>query len=301
MKRDLYTEVSARIIAELEKGAAPWVKPWRPIAGSNVPQNAATGRPYSGCNVVLLWMACAGRGWSSPRFLTFKQALEAGGNVRKGEHGTKVYFVKQLAVKKPNATDDDDVRHIPMLREYTVFHVSQCDNLPERVVIGRGAPKTTNERDTEAEEFVAATGADFREGAGGDRAFYTSGGDFIAMPTFAAFKSSDNYYATAFHELVHWSGAKHRLDREFGKRFGDRAYAAEELVAELGAAFLCAEFGFAGDLRHAGYIADWIRLLKDDPRAIFTAASKAQAAADYMRGLAIAAPAPADEPAELAA
>src|SRR5260221_4743731 len=129
MKRDLYAEVSARSLAELERGAAPWVKPWSATPGKNAPQNAVTNRPYSGCNVILLWLA-RNRGWASPRFLTFKQAVEAGGHVRKGEHGTKVYFVKQLQVKDEN---DPDTRLVPMLREYTVFNVDQCEGLADSV------------------------------------------------------------------------------------------------------------------------------------------------------------------------
>src|SRR5262249_40267408 len=124
--RDLYGEVSARIVAELERGAAPWVKPWSATAGRNGPPNAGTNRPYSGCNVILLWLA-RDRGWSTPRFLTFKQAVQAGGHVRRGEHGTKVYFVKQLQVKDDKAGDDASTRLIPMLREYTVFNVEQCE------------------------------------------------------------------------------------------------------------------------------------------------------------------------------
>ena len=133
MKRDLYAEVSARIVAELEAGAAPWVKPWSATPGANTPCNAATNRPYSGCNVVLLWIAQAA-GYRTPRFLTFKQALELGGNVRKGEHGTKVYFVKQLQVRDKGADDDASTRLVPMMREYTVFNVDQCENLPERII-----------------------------------------------------------------------------------------------------------------------------------------------------------------------
>ncbi len=127
MKRDPYAEVSQRIVSELEQGAAPWVKPWSATPGQNVPQNAVTNRPYSGCNVVLLWLARS-RGWATPRFLTFKQAIEAGGNVRKGEHGTKVFFVKQLQIKD-STSEDSGTRLVPMLREYTVFNVDQCDNL----------------------------------------------------------------------------------------------------------------------------------------------------------------------------
>ncbi len=285
MKRDLYVEVSARIVAELEAGAAPWIKPWSASPGANTPCNAATNRPYSGCNVVLLWMAQAA-GYRTPRFLTFKQALELGGNVRKGEHGTKVYFVKQLQVRDKGADDDTATRVVPMLREYTVFNVDQCDSLPARVVtLGEVKPRNADERDATIDEFLANSGATIREGFG--EAYYRPGDDFISLPRFEAFKNAVHFYSTAFHELGHWTGHKSRLARDLRHRFGERAYAAEELVAELCSAFLCAKFSIDGDLRHAGYIQNWIGLLKADSRAFFTACSKAQAAADYLRGLAL--------------
>jgi antirestriction protein ArdC len=285
MKRDLYAEVSARIVAELERGAAPWVKPWSATPGQNVPQNAVTSRPYSGCNVILLWLARE-RGWTTPRFLTFKQALEAGGHVRKGEHGQKVYFVKQLELKD-DKEDEAEARLVTMLREYTVFNIDQCEGLPE--IIRAAKPirvRNPGTRDPLADEFLRSTGADIREGHG--EAYYAPGHDYISMPAFEAFRSAGHFYGTAFHEVGHWTGHKSRLDRDLRHRFGERAYAAEELVAELCAAFLCAEFSFDGDLRHAGYIQHWIALLRSDRRAFFTACSKAQAAADYLRGLALA-------------
>jgi antirestriction protein ArdC len=287
MRRDLYAEVSARIIAELEAGAAPWVKPWSATAGANPPCNAVTNRPYSGCNVILLWLA-RGRGWPTPRFLTFKGAIDAGGNVRKGEHGTKVIFVKQLRIKEGDS-DEADTRLIPMLREHTVFNVAQCENLPDNIKAGKPMRiRNPDTRDALADEFLRSTGADIREGSG--EAYYVPSCDFISMPAFGAFKSADHFYNVAFHELTHWTGHKSRLDRDLRHRFGERAYAAEELVAELGAAFLCAEVGFDGDVRNAGYIATWIDLLKSDKRAFFTACSKASQAADYLRGLALASP-----------
>src|SRR3974377_2151181 len=154
MKRDLYAEVSARIIAELQKGAAPWVKPWSATPGANTPCNAVSNRPYSGCNVVLLWMARAA-GYRTPRFLTFKQALELGGNVRRGERGTKVYFVKQLQVPDQDADDNVSARLIPMMREYTVFNVDQCDNLPESVKGGKPVrARNPDRRDELADAFL---------------------------------------------------------------------------------------------------------------------------------------------------
>jgi antirestriction protein ArdC len=287
MKRDLYAEVSARIVAELEAGAAPWIKPWSATPGANTPCNAVSNRPYSGCNVVLLWMA-QGAGYRTPRYLTFKQALELGGHVRKGERGTKVYFVKQLQIQED--ADNSSTRLVPMMREYTVFNVDQCDNLADSVTTGRPTRvRNPDARDELADEFLGSTGADIREGHG--EACYVPSRDFISMPAFAAFKGADHFYNVAFHELTHWTAHKSRLDRDLKNRFGSRNYAAEELIAELGAAFLCAEFGFDGDLRHAGYIATWIELLKADKRAFFTACSQASKAADYLRGMALAEPA----------
>jgi antirestriction protein ArdC len=163
MKRDLYEAVSARIVAELETGAAPWIKPWSSTPGANMPCNAATNRPYSGCNVVLLWMAQAA-GYRTPRFLTFKQALDLGGHIRKGERGTKVYFVKQLKVSDKDADDDITTRIVPLLRDYTVFNVDQCENLPERIAApGAVKPRNSDERSAAIDEFLACTGASIRE------------------------------------------------------------------------------------------------------------------------------------------
>jgi antirestriction protein ArdC len=289
MKSDLYADVSARIVAELERGAAPWIKPWSATPGGNTPCNAASNRPYSGCNVVLLWMAQAA-GYRTPRFLTFKQVLQLGGNVRKGERGTKVYFVKQLQVRDQGADESSSTRLVPMMREYTVFNVDQCESLTDSVISGKPMRvRNPGTRDELADDFLSSTGADIREGSG--EAFYVPSRDFISMPAFGGFKGSDHFYNVAFHELTHWSGHESRLDRDLKNRFGSRDYAAEELIAELGAAFLCAEFGFDGDIRSAGYIASWIELLKADKRAFFTACSQASKAADYLRGLALAEPA----------
>jgi antirestriction protein ArdC len=284
MKRDIYAEVTGRIVQELERGAAPWIKPWSATAGQNVPQNAVTNRPYSGCNVILLWLARS-RGWATPRFLTYKQAIEVGGNVRKGEQGTKVYFVKQLLLND-NEGVEVETRLVPMMREYTVFNVEQCERLPDSIKAGKPMRvRNPDTRDILADQFLRSTGADIREGHG--EAYYAPSHDFISMPAFEAFKGADHFYNVAFHELTHWTGHKSRLDRELKHRFGERAYAGEELVAELGAAFLSAEFGFDGDVRNAGYIATWIDLLKSDKRAFFTACSKASKAVDYLRGLAL--------------
>jgi antirestriction protein ArdC len=232
MKRDLYAEVSARIVAELEAGAAPWVKPWSATPGANTPCNAVTNRPYSGCNVVLLWTARAA-GYRTPRFLTFHQAMELGGNVRKGEHGTKVYFVKQLQVHDKDADDNFATRLVPLMREYTVFNVDQCENLPGSIITGKPIRvRNPDTRDELADAFLRSTGADIREGHG--EAFYVPSRDFISMPAFAGFKGADHFYNVAFHELTHWTAHKSRLDRDLKNRFGSRNYAAEELGCGVG-------------------------------------------------------------------
>jgi antirestriction protein ArdC len=248
--------------------------------GAECPTECRVQSPYSGCNVILLWLA-RDRGWATPRFLTYKQAVEAGGHVRAGEHGTRVYFVKQLQIKGDDGAETE-TRLVPMMREYTVFNVDQCDGLPDTIRAGKPMRvRNPDTRDMLADEFLRSTGADIREGHG--EAYFVPSHDFISMPAFQAFKGADHFYNVAFHELTHWTGHRSRLDRDLKNRFGSRDYAGEELAAELGAAFLCAEFGFDGDVRNAGYIATWIELLKADKRAFFTACSKASKAAEYLR------------------
>jgi antirestriction protein ArdC len=197
-------------------------------------------------------------------------------------------------VRDKNPDDEAAMRVVPMLREYTVFNVDQCENLPERVTAPSTVkPRNQDQRDPAIDEFLSCSGASIREGFG--EAYYRPSDDVISLPRFEAFKSAAHFYGTAFHELGHWTGHKSRLDRDLRHRFAERAYAAEELVAELCAAFLCAEFSIDGNQRHAGYIRSWIGLLKADSRAFFTACSKASKAADYLRGLVLA------DPAEIAA
>jgi antirestriction protein ArdC len=206
--------------------------------------------------------------------------------VRNGERGTKVYFVKHLRITEGQSEAEAE-RLVPMMREYTVFNVAQCEDLPASIVDGKPARvRNPDARDALADDFLGSIGADIREGHG--EAYYAPGQDFISLPAFAAFRGADHFYNVAFQELTHWTGHKARLDRDLKGRFGQAAYAAEELIAELGAAFLAAEFSFDGDVRHAGYIATWTSLLRNDKRAFFTAASKTQAAADYLRGLVLA-------------
>lgn len=285
MAKSLYDQVTATILSELERGCAPWRHDWRSIAGSNIPHNAVSMRAYSGTNTVLLWLRAQQEGWSSLGFLTFKQARDLGGSVKQGAKGSLIVFVKQLVVK--DREYENVTKLIPMLRAYSVFHTSQCDGLPEVLNPAAKPPRNSDAKDPLIDAFVAATQADLREGQG--EPAYHPGSDYISMPCFADFTSGDGYYSTLFHELTHWTGHKSRIGRDLKSRFGDvHAYSAEELCAELGASFLAAEFGLdSSKLQHAAYLQGWIKLLKHDARAFFTAANRAQAAADYLRGLAL--------------
>ena len=276
--QQLYQSVTASIIKELEAGTIPWTKPWkdeRSARGSLMPHNRATGRAYSGINVPILWSAALGHHYPRHEWLTYKQALSLGAQVRKGEKSVHVAFASQVTVKK-----NEKEKRVGMLRVYSVFNASQVDNLPP---LPEQKPKEPVELLQGVEYFIEATEAKFEHG--GNRACYVGlPHDTICLPMPEQFKGMEHYYATALHELCHWTGAKHRLDRDMSGRFKSRAYAAEELVAEFGAAFLCAHLGIEGHLRHADYIDSWLQLLKSDDRAIFTAASLASKAADYLRG-----------------
>lgn len=280
----LYDEVTNRIIAELEAGRLPWVQPWdasrceRP----GLPRNALTGSRYSGVNVLLLWAEVIAKGYPSQHWLTFRQALAAGGNVRKGERGVTIVYADRFTpeAEKTRAVETgEDARSVPFLKRYIVFNLAQCEGL--RAGLARDpAPLPEREIIPHAEAFIQATGADFR--IGGDKAFYSPAGDFVSVPPQPAFRHQIDFYRTACHELTHWSGAKHRLDRDQTGRFGSGPYAREELVAEIGAAFLCAALDIVPTVRHADYIGSWLDVLREDNRAIFRAASQASRATDYL-------------------
>jgi antirestriction protein ArdC len=274
----LYQEVTDKIVRQLESGdVPPWLKPWRTSHANGVgllPINTVTGRHYHGINIPILWGEAADKGYPSHAWLTFHQANEKGAHVRKGEKATQVVFTKKLRIKDE---ETDEEKQISMLRGYFVFNVAQIEGLP--VQASTEAHQVAPEG--AAQRFIAATGADIRQG--GNEAAYIPSRDYIVMPPFGAFKTVEGYYATALHEAGHWTGAEKRLNRNLSGRFGTRAYAAEELIAELTAAFLCAHLGIEGELRHAGYLKTWAELLRHDNRAIFTAAARAQQAADFLR------------------
>ena len=275
---ELFDSIAARISAKLEQGVRPWARPWTSRPGAmELPHNLKSGKAYRGANVFWLWLAQEAAGYESAAWLTYKQAADMGGNVRKGEKGTPVFFWSKFE-KEDKATGEKKPGGM-FAKAYTVFNVAQC----EGIELPAALPcPPEGERVAAAEALIAATGAVIRHG--GTRAFYAPSTDTVQLPVFGDFASADGYYSTAFHELGHWTGHESRLNREFGKRFGDDAYAFEELVAELTAAFVCGSQGFASVERddHAAYLANWIRVLKADSGAFVTAASQAQKAADLI-------------------
>ncbi len=286
--RNIHREITDKILAMLRTGVAPWRKPWSERVtshGSVMPRNAVTGRAYSGVNIMLLWSTAEANQWG-PRWLTFKQAKEAGGTVRKGETGCLVIFVKRLIVKDEKSADPKAKKTIGFLRGYTVFNVAQCDGLPDSVT---GAaprehkPVNPDGRDADLDAFIAATGVKIVEQ--GNRAQYLGAHvDRIDMPAFEQFKGAHAYYSTTFHELGHATGHETRLNRKLNNKFGDRGYAAEELIAELTNAFVCAEWGIDMGELPAAYIETWISLLDSREDALVTAASAASKATEWLRG-----------------
>ena len=284
-RASLYAEITNKIIAELEDGRLPRVQPWG-ASGTGVavglPKNAATGRRYSGINVLILWGAVIERGYSGQTWLTFRQALALGGNVRKGERGTTVVYADRFvpeAERERADRDGDEPSAIPFLKRFTVFNTDQCEGLPDTIA-SAAPPVPEGLILPQAEALIRASGADIR--IGGDRAFYAVIGDFIQVPPPQAYFEPVNWHRMALHELGHWSGAAHRLARDMSGGFGSASYAKEELVAEMTAAFLCANLGIVPTVRHADYIGSWLEVLRDDDRAIIRAASAASKAADYL-------------------
>jgi len=275
MENKIYQQVTDRIIAELESGAAPWIKPWK--AGSAEDQNIISKKPYQGINRLILGMS----GFAMPYWASFKQWQDLGGSVKKEEKGTHIVFYSPIAkdtVNPENGNIEQSIYHC--LKSYVVFNAAQV----EGIEFEQTKPVLPDFNPVPAlEDRILKTGANIKHN--GSQAFYRPSEDSITMPAKNTFIDESNYYATVLHELTHWSGAKHRLDRTKGKRFADTAYAFEELVAELGAAFLCQDYGIQGDLRHADYIGSWLKCLKDDNKAIFNAAALAQKAADYINEL----------------
>lgn len=283
-KLDTYEAVTNAIIARLEAGTKPWAPDWTQGAagGGLVMPRRHNGEFYRGINVLILWGTAEERGYRAPTWMTFKQALELGGSVRKGEKGTAIVFFKKLTITEKNDAGEDQDKQIPMLRTYVVFNVEQIEGLPASYYPAEVELVGGKDRDEAAEAALRSCGADIREG--GDKAFYVPSHDYVQMPTFDRFKSTSGFLATLAHELCHWTGHNTRLDRSQKNAFGSKDYAAEELVAEIGAAFIGARLGIVGEHidNHAAYLASWLKALRNDKRAIFRAAALAQTAADMV-------------------
>lgn len=287
----LYSEVTKRIIAELEDGRLPWVQPWdRAACGCTMPHNAGTLRSYSGINVLILWAEVVTEGYASQRWLTYRQAEAAGGNVRRGERGTVICYADRFTPKaevEAAKADDRAARRVAFLKRFVVFNVDQCEGLPADYTASMASPEPVVAV-AEADRLIAACGA--RVQIGGDEAFYSPPHDFVQVPPQAAFHQPIDWYRTALHELGHWTGHPSRLDRNQSGGFGSESYAKEELVAEMAAAFTCASLGITPTVRHSDYIASWLSVLRGDEKAIFRAASQASKASDYLLALAGDAP-----------
>jgi|TARA_R110002074_G_scaffold326124_4_gene496436 antirestriction protein ArdC len=289
MKADVYTRITDKIVADLEQGVRPWFKPWNAehAAGRITRPLRFNGTAYNGINVLMLWASAVERGFAAPIWMTFRQAKELGAHVRKGEKGSLVVYANTITRTETDPeTGEEEDRDIPFMKGYTVFNVEQIEDLPPHYYAVAEPQLDPVARIDRAEGFFAETRADIRHG--GNQAYYAIGADYVQMPPFEAFKDAESYYATLAHEMTHWTRHKTRLDRDFGrKRWGDEGYAMEELVAELGAAFLAADLEVTPEPRedHAAYIGSWLKVLKEDKRAIFSAAAHAQKAADFLHGL----------------
>ena len=281
MSQTVYQTVTNRIIEQLEKGATPWVKPWR--VDSTADKNISTQEPYRGVNRLLLGMSAMCAGYSTPVWGTFDQWQKIGAHVRKGEKGTQIIKYQPMTKGKDKTTGEEI--HYNLIKAFWVFNAEQVEGIRIEAPNPDNAPFNAIEH---AETLLAASGAVI--GHGGDAAFYVPSADKIQLPNKSAFDNEGSYYATAFHELTHWTGHETRCNRNLKGKFGNSEYAFEELVAEMGAAFLCAENRIQGELRHAGYIGHWLKCLRDDSKAVFKAAALAQKAVDYINMKAVAEP-----------
>ena len=282
-RQSLYSEVTSRIIAELEEGRLPWVQPWDSAAcGCTMPQNALTNRKYSGINVLILWAEAVSRGFPLQRWLTYRQAEAAGGNVRRGEKGTVICYADRFTPKAEAEAargEDREARQVAFLKRFVVFNVDQCEGLPDKFHRAHPGPDDVLVV-AEANALIEASGATFK--IGGGEAFYSPSHDFLQVPPIGAFHEPINWYRTALHELGHWTGHGSRLDRDQKGGFGSEPYAKEELVAEMAAAFTCASLGITPTVRHSDYIGSWLSVLQGDDKAIFRAASQASKASDFL-------------------
>ncbi|RYU92677.1 ArdC family protein [Emticicia agri] len=285
---DIYTRITNKILADLEKGELTWRKPWnsahlsenvqRPLRWNNI--------PYTGINTVVLWSTAAEKSYDLPHWMTFNQAVDLKASVRKGEKGTQIIYADQLLKEEEDKHGEKQIIQIPFLKSYTVFNAHQIEGLPEHFyTMAEPVPVNTPQRMEGIETFFAQTKADIRKGY---KAAYYMGEDYVDMPPIESFATAQDYYAVLAHEITHWTKHPTRLNRDFSRKvWGDEGYAKEELVAEIGACFLAADLGFEPmpEEKHAAYIQSWLQALQDDKKLIVFAASYAQKATEYLHSL----------------
>ncbi len=288
-RSDVYQEVTNLIIDALESGVKPWAKPWDgSFAGSRITMPLRqNGEAYRGINVLILWAVSQKKGYQSAHWMTYKQAKVLGGQIRKGEKSAPVFFAGKLILEDEEKADEKE-KVIRFMKPYRVFNVEQIDDLPEEYYL---KPKELPELEKMeslplAEKFISNIEADIRYG--GNRAYYSPSDDYIQMPPQEVFETNHTHYATLCHELTHWTRHKSRLNRDLGRKsWGDEGYAMEELVAELGSAFISVNLDIIPDIEgnHASYIDNWLKVLKSDKKAIFQASALAQTAVNYLHDL----------------
>lgn len=284
-RRDIAAEITALILTKLEQGVMPWVRPWNATQGGGRPLRHC-GTAYTGINTLFLWAMGDAMGYSSRSWMTYRQAEALGGQVRKGETSSlSVYYSQFSRTEQDRVTGEDHTRAIRFLKAYNVFNADQIDGLPAHYypVLAPSEDRPESAHRGAIDAFFATLPIDVQHG--GNAAFFSPAGDYIQMPPREAFHSDDHYASTLGHEAVHWSGGKTRLERTFGARFGDKAYAFEELVASIGQCLICADLGLPGELHdnHASYISHWLDILKGDSFAIIHAAAKAEQAFSYLK------------------
>ncbi len=288
-RRDVYSRITSQIISDLEACVRPWSRPWNAEHGAGRISRPLrhNGIAYQGINVLVLWSTAHSRGYSSPIWMTYQQSRTLGGYVRRGERGEQVVYADILVKTEENQNGEEFQQTIPFMKSYTVFNAEQINGLPDQFYQYERNPLKLIDRIESADKYFAAIGAEINHG--GNKAFYSLDNDCIQMPPYESFKDVESYYSTLTHEHMHWTRHPSRLDRDFGrKQWGDEGYAREELVAELGSAFLCADLGLIPEIMrgdHSSYISSWIQVLQQDKRAIFQAATHAQRAVDYLHEL----------------
>ncbi|MEX4009960.1 ArdC family protein [Neoaquamicrobium sediminum] len=289
-RADIYERITETIVADLEKGVRPWMKPWSAggLEGRITRPLRHTGEAYTGINVLLLWSESLNRGFEAPLWMTYRQAGQIGAQVRQGETGATVVYASRFTKTETDARGDEVERDIPYFKTYTVFNCDQIDGLPEHYYHRPDKIIDPVSRIEHADRFFKHTRAVIRHG--GSKAFFAPASDHIQMPPFESFRDAESYVAVLCHEATHWTAPEHCVGRDLSRYHKDRTERArEELIAELGSCFLCADLGIVPELEprpdHASYLHSWLRVLKDDKRAIFQAAAHAQRAVAYLHSL----------------